>query len=177
MTSATGERTARCEGYSLFEVLIVLAIIAMFTGFFLVRFDDGAAEEGLTQAATDIKAAALKAKKRAYAFRRDQYILFSRGGFVLTESPPLAEGAAAIEPRPEARGGSFNESYRVPSEATMELLPPGSKRWTKEPGIVWTFRSSGLSDPMAVRFTVGKSYARLQFNVLTGLAEEEIFIE
>jgi hypothetical protein len=59
----------------------------------------------------------------------------------------------------------------------MELLPPGSKRWTKEPGIVWTFRSSGLSDPMAVRFTMGKSYARLQFNVLTGLAEEEIFIE
>jgi prepilin-type N-terminal cleavage/methylation domain-containing protein len=177
MTLATGERPARCGGYSLFEVLIVLAIIAMFTGFFLVRFDDGAAEEGLTQAATDIKAAALKAKKRAYTFRRDQYILFSRAGFVLTESPPLAEGADAIEPRPEARGGSFNESYRIPPEATMELLPPGSKRWTKEPGIVWTFRSSGLSDPMAVRFTMGKSYARLQFNVLTGLAEEEIFIE
>jgi prepilin-type N-terminal cleavage/methylation domain-containing protein len=177
MTSATGERSARCGGYSLFEVLIVLAIIAMFTGFFLIRFDDGANEEALNKAATDLKAAALKAKKRAYTFRRDQYILFNRGGFVLTESPPLAEGAEPIEPREEGRGGSFNESYGVPSEATMELLPPGSKRWTKEPGIVWTFRSSGLSDPMAVRFTMGKSYARLQFNVLTGLAQEEIFIE
>ena len=59
----------------------------------------------------------------------------------------------------------------------MELLPPGEKRWTKEPGFFWTFRSSGLSDPLAVRFTTGRSYTRLTFNVLTGLAEEETFIE
>jgi type II secretory pathway pseudopilin PulG len=176
MTLATGERRARYGGYSLFEVLIVLAIIALFTGFFLLRFDDSAAEEGLTQAATDLKAAALKAKKRAYTFRRDQYILFSKSGFLLTESPPLADGVDPIEPRPGLRS-SPSESFQIPSAATIELLPPGSKRWTKEPGVVWTFRSSGLSDPMTVRFSMGKSYARLQFNVLTGLAEEEIFIE
>ncbi len=178
MTSATGEGRARsAAGFTLFEVLIVLAIIAMFTGFFLLRFDDGVAEESLNQAATDLKSAALKAKKRAYAFRRDQYIVFNRGGFVLTESPPVADAALAIEPRPENRGGVFNESYRLPPGTEMQLMPPGTTRWTGEPGIFWTFRSSGLSDPLAVRFTMGKSYARLQFNVLTGLAEEEIFIE
>lgn len=176
MTSATGEQPVHSRGFTLFEVLIVLAIIAMFTGFFLLRFDDGAAEEALTEASTELKSAALKAKKRAYAFRRNQYIVFSPGGFVLTESPPATETSAFPAP-PEPSGRSYHENFRLPGGLTMELLPPGEKRWTKEPGFFWTFRSSGLSDPLAVRFTTGRSYTRLTFNVLTGLAEEETFIE
>jgi prepilin-type N-terminal cleavage/methylation domain-containing protein len=175
MTSATGERR-RTRGFTLFELLIVLAIIALFTGFFLLRFDDGATEEALTGATTDLKAAAFKAKKRAYAFRRDQYIVFSPGGFLLTERPPALEG---IAPLPGGEGGApaYSESFQIPAGVIMDLRPPGATKWTREPGIYWTFRSSGLNDPLAVRFSMGRSYSRLEFNVLTGLPEEEMFLE
>jgi len=178
MTSATGEdRRSGSRGFTLFEILIVLAIIALFSGFFLLRFDDGATEEALTKATTDMKAAALKAKKRAYAFRRNQYIVFSKNGFVLTESPPVSEDLAAYSGE-EKSGGSYREAFRLPAGLKMELLPPGAKQWTKRPEeVFWTFRSSGLSDPLAVRFSIDRSYTRLEFNVLTALAEEETFIE
>ena len=58
----------------------------------MLRFDDGGAEELLGRASTDLRAAALKAKKRAFTFRRDQYLVFSRSGFLLTERPPRTDG-------------------------------------------------------------------------------------
>jgi len=42
---------------------------------------------------------------------------------------------------------------------------------------VWTFRDSGLSDPLKLRFSFGRSYTILDFNVLTARAEEETFLE
>jgi prepilin-type N-terminal cleavage/methylation domain-containing protein len=164
------------RAFTLFEVLIVLAIIALFTGVFILRFEDGDTEESLTRAATDLKAAALKAKKRAYAFRRDQYLVFNRGGWVLTERPPTDFRALRVAAPDDARP-AYSEPFRLATGVEMDLQPPGATKWTREPGYVWTFRSSGLNDPLKVRFSKGRSYARLDFNVLTALAEEEIVIE
>lgn len=175
-TLATGERApGRAGGFSLFEVLVVLAIISLFTSFFLLRFDDGATEEALTHASNSLRAAALKAKKRAYTFRRHQYIIFNPGGFVLTEQPP----GDAYAPPPRGGGESkiYHEAFSLPEGLKMELRPPGAEKWTTQPGVFWVFRSSGLSDPMTVRFSMGRSYTTLNFNVLTALAEEETFIE
>lgn len=175
MTLATGDRRG-VRAFTLFELLIVLAIIALFTGFFLLRFDDGATEEALTNATNDLKTAAFKAKKRAYAFRRDQYIIFSPGGFLLTERPPALDGIAPLSAETEA-APAFSEPYQLPGGVVMDLRPAGATKWTREPGIYWTFRSSGLNDPLAVRFSIGRSYSRLEFNVLTGLPAEEMFLE
>ena len=159
------------SGFTLLEILIVLAVIAMFTGVFMLRFDDGHAERTLHQAAVDIRGIALKSKKRSFAFRKNQYIVFNPKAFWTTETPPLEDGLAVEQP------GQGKESFVIPGDVEMEIRPPGSQRWIRPKGYTWTFRASGLSDPMEVRFTMGGSHTSLSFNVLTALAEEETILE
>lgn len=170
MTSVTGK--PRSRGFTLLETIIVLGIMAMFLGFFVVRFDDSRTEEILTEAADNIRLAALKAKRESYAFRKNRFIRFGPRGFELADSP--GDGPAGV-------GMVFREDnaeyFPVPSGVVMEVWPPGAVKWQKlTQDYVWTFRESGLSEPLGVRFSVGNSYTILRFNVLTGLAEEETFI-
>lgn len=170
MTSETG-RKKRHRGFTILEVLIVLGIIALFAGFFMARFDSGREEELLTRASTEIRGFALKSKKRSFTFRKNQYIIFTPRAFWTTENPPTPDGLPGLD-----RRGS-DERFQVPEGVAMQIFPPGSKKWLKPEGHAWTFRSSGLSDPMKVRFTIGNSYTLLSFNVLTGLADEETILE
>jgi prepilin-type N-terminal cleavage/methylation domain-containing protein len=173
MILATGKKkpVRSGSGFTLLEMLIVLAVIAMFTGVFMLRFDDGHVERTLYQTAVDIRGIALKSKKRSFAFRKNQYIVFTPKSFWTTETPPLEEGLAV------ASSGQGPESFIIPGDVIMEIKPPGSQRWINPKGHAWNFRASGLSDPMEVRFTMGRSYTNLNFNVLTGLAEEETILE
>lgn len=84
----------------------------------------------------------------------------------------MEEGLAVASP------GQGPESFIIPPDVIMEIKPPGSQRWINLKGHdAWNFRASGLSDPMEVRFTMGRYYTNLNFNVLTGLAEEEAILE
>lgn len=170
MTSATGSRRPH-RGFTILEVLIVLGIIALFAGFFMARFDSGREEELLTRASTEIRGFALKSKKRSFTFRKNQYLIFTPRAFWTSENPP-SPGDLLGNPQ-----GAGEELFKVPEGVGMQILPPGAKEWFKPKGHVWTFRSSGLSDPMKVRFTIGNSYTLLSFNVLTGLADEETILE
>ncbi|MEX2581525.1 MAG: prepilin-type N-terminal cleavage/methylation domain-containing protein [Verrucomicrobiales bacterium] len=170
MTSVTGEP----RGFSLLELLIVVSVIVLFSGLFALRFDDSQSEELLARATVDLKAAALKAKRRSYAFRRDHYVVFSRRTFRLSEMALSEAGGSSGEDK----SGDF-ERIALPPGVLMELRPGGAGKWITPDHFVWMFRDSGMSDPLAVRFSVedSDSYSTLTFNVLTGLAEEETFIE
>lgn len=168
MTSATGEP----RGFSLLEILIVVSVIVLFSGLFALRFDDSQSEELLTRATVDLKATALKAKRRSYAFRRDHYVVFSSRAFRLSEVASAEAGGSDGGDE----SGDF-ERMALPPGVLMELRPGGTGKWIRPDRFVWMFRDSGMSDPLAVRFSVEDSYSALTFNVLTGLAEEETFID
>ena len=90
--------------------------------------------------------------------------------FWTTETPPLEEGLAVASP------GQGPQSFIIPLDVIMEIKPPGSQRWISPKGHdAWNFRASGLSDPMEVRFTIGRSYTNLNFNVLSGLRRRKPF--
>ncbi len=151
------------------EILIVLAILVMFAGFFLLRFNDSDAEEKLVRSAAGIQGLALKAKKRSDTFKRDQYIVFSLGNFLLSDS--LAGGVE------EDATKLVVDSVEIPDDVRVEVWVKAVKSWQTLTELIWTFRDSGLSDPLRLRFSQGRSYTILDFNILTARAEEEAFFE
>lgn len=173
MISGTGNRS---RGFSLLEILIVFSIIVLFAGFFALRFDDSHSEEILAEASTGLKTAALKAKRRSYAFRRDHYIVFNNREFQVTERVSYEDDPSG-ELTEDPEDAAVFKRVEIPVGVKIEFLPPGADEWTKKNRFVWTFRDSGLSDPLSVRFTAGSSYTQLTFNVLTGLAEEATIIQ
>jgi prepilin-type N-terminal cleavage/methylation domain-containing protein len=166
MISVTGRAQ---KGFSLLEILIVLAILVMFAGFFLLRFNDSDAEEKLVRGAAGIQGLALKAKKRSDAFKRDQYIVFSSGNFLLSDS--LAGGVEGDATK------LVIDSVEIPDGVRVEVWIKAVKTWQTLNELIWTFRDSGLSDPLRLRFSTGHSYTVLDFNILTARAEEEAFFE
>jgi len=162
----------RVPAFTLLEMLITLGVIALFAGYFVLRFDDGRTEEALTQASSELRIAALRSKRQSYAFRQDRHIVLVPGGFVATDRPLPEDYLPGVGELPS--GAAFTA---LPRGVRMEWQLPGSPAWESREPFVWSFRSSGLSDPIAVRFTFEHSYTLLRFNVLTGLADEETYIE
>tara|TARA_R110002096_G_scaffold116864_5_gene253317 strand:+ start:2354 stop:2848 length:495 start_codon:yes stop_codon:yes gene_type:complete len=160
--------TGKARGFSILEILITLAVVVLFSGFFVLYFDDSQDEELLTRCSSEVKGLALKAKKRSFAYRREHYLILSRSSILLSDSfdPESSEGSA----------GLVEKAFQVPAEVRMEILPPGKSKWVLVTEYLWTFRDSGLSDPVQLRFSVGGSYTELKFNVLTGQADEVTFI-
>ena len=177
MRSGTGKFSFRQNGnpknraFSLLELLVTLAVIAMFSGFFLLRFDVSRTESMLRNAVADVKSAALKAKGRSYAFRRDHYIIFSKNRFWITDRPPLENGSPIPSPRED------EETFKLDPDLIVQYRTEDRAKWKKGGTFVWTFRDSGLNDPLSIRFSNGRSYSLMSFNVLTGRAEEETVLE
>ncbi|MEM9018440.1 MAG: prepilin-type N-terminal cleavage/methylation domain-containing protein [Verrucomicrobiota bacterium] len=164
-------RAGSPRGFTLLEILITLAVIMLFTGFFVFRFDSGPDEEILTRGSTDLRSTVLLAKKRAYAFRRDHYLVFGRGGYWLTESPPRSDDAFL---QPPADSRIAFERYANGIAAEIEDTQSG--KWVPLRNFVWRFRDSGLSEPLAIRLRTENSFVTLRFHALTGLAEEEMIL-
>ncbi len=162
-------RAGGASGFSLLEILVVLAILALFSGYFLLRFDDSEAEELLSRSSRGVERLALKAKKRSDAYKRDQYVVFSPGSVLLSDSSTDRGDRDSTNP--------IIDSVEIPSGVRIEVRAKDGNTWQKLNELVWTFRDSGLSDPLKLRFSFGRSYTILDFNVLTARAEEETFLE
>lgn len=161
----------RPRAFTLLEVLITLSIIALFSGFFLLRFDDDRAGEVLSGVSQELKATAILAKNRSHSFRRDQYIVFDRAGFRLSERVPRP-GAEGVKSGESESGSDFD----FPADLKVEVMPMSGTNWLPLRQYVWHFRSSGLNEPVSFRFSVGQSYTQLRFHALTARAEEETTI-
>lgn len=168
MTSATGER-----GHTLLEIIVVMGIIALFAGMFLLRFDS-ADEEALAEATAAVKAAAVKAKQRAHAYRLDYHLIFANGALILTDRPPPPDRLDLFR---RGDGGQEElERFPLPPAVGVELLLPGRSEWKPASGHNWSFRHSGLSDPLSIRLSIGGSHTLLDFPALTALPEEQTII-
>ncbi len=160
-------RSAR--GFTLMEMVVVLAIMVLLTGFFVVRFGESPDEQLLAPVAQDLRQLARQAVTEAAAYREDYAILMMPEQLQLVRGQGAgAGGAVSVE---------VENTLAIPAGAVVSARWFGDPEWQPLDGQAWLFRAGGLCEPIEVRLETSRSKAfiELAFDPLTGMAEEQSY--
>jgi prepilin-type N-terminal cleavage/methylation domain-containing protein len=174
------------NGFTLIEIVIVLAIIGVITGSSIAAMILTSSERKLRNASSEVELLAKKARTAAILSQTPYAIEFHAGSVRLM---PLSQ-ASEIE-RTTALGNSIG-GEAVESSGNRAIhgeisIDPDIKlsvrRWNTTEFIVpddefvpiWRFDPDGLSEPITVRFTMDNSYAQDTYHPLTAtIADSEL---
>lgn len=156
-------------GFTLLEILIVLSIIVLFSGLFALHFDSRRSEELIAPLGREFQSLVLKAKRRSFAYRRDQYLVIEDRSILLTESP-----------RKSVPLNGPVERIKIPETVSLKIRSRhlfGEDDWIPANGFNWRFRRSGLNDPVSFRFSYDHSFLELDYDALTAVPAESSFYD
>jgi prepilin-type N-terminal cleavage/methylation domain-containing protein len=177
----TNER-ARPQGFTLLEIVIVLAIAAVVMGGAVGMMVYSSDERVLRNASGEIELLAKRARTTAILLQTPYALEFREG---IVKLMPLAEagrvekrtvGGRRIGGEPVVEEGS-GERWQYQLEGGMEVFVRrwNSAEWlaTRKNAVhVWRFDPNGLCEPISVRLALEKSWAEDSFNPLTATVRE-----
>jgi prepilin-type N-terminal cleavage/methylation domain-containing protein len=183
---SAGSGRFRPSGFTLLEIVIVLAITALIIGGAITTVVLSSSERVLRTASSDIELLAKKARTASILHQMPYAIEFHSATVRLL---PFSE-ASEIE-NTTALGNSIGgEAVRENSSPTLReeiTLDPdialSVRRWNTENFLIpsetlvpiWRFDPDGLSEPLTVRLTIGESYAQDTYHPLTAtIADSEL---
>lgn len=175
----------RC-GFTLIEIVIVLAIIGVITGSSIAAMMLTSSERKLRNVSSDVELLAKKARTAAILSQTPYAIEFRSGGVRLMPLSQASEterttalgnsiGGEAVE---SSGNRAIHEEISIDPDIKLSL-----RRWNTSEFIVpddesvpiWRFDPDGLSEPITVRFTLGNSYAQDTYHPLTAaIADSEL---
>jgi prepilin-type N-terminal cleavage/methylation domain-containing protein len=165
-------------GFTLLEIVIVLAVSALIIGGAITTVILSSAERKLKNASSDIELLAKRARTAAILHQTPYAIQFRPGTVNVL---PFAETsdlnrASAFE---NQAGGTESEENNRPSLHDFIEIDPDIlltiRHWNTTDFITptenfvptWRFDPDGLSEPLTVRLTIGDSYAQDTYHPLT----------
>lgn len=164
----------RGAGFTLIEIILVLAISAMVVagavGFMVYSSD----ERALRSATSEIEVMAKRARTVSMLQQTPYALEFSDAGVRMM---PLAEALMPPERRGESPGAATGSRF---SPVHAEWVPDQDqvlsiKRWASENWLpvtdrsvhVWRFDPNGVSEPIAIRVQMDQSWMEADFHPLT----------
>ena len=151
----------RAGGFTLLEMVVVLAIMGLLTTFFAVSFVDSSQDDDLRKAAAELRTAAQKASRLSEAHGGDFYLFLDRSGFGLGETSGVGDlGETTLE-------------HTLPKNIRLKLRRFGDEGWIDPSNFAWGFPANGISEPLDVRLEKGRAYVEMSFNGLTGRVDLE----
>lgn len=185
MISATKTINKRPLGFTLIEIVIVLALAAILMGGAMGIMAFTSDERTLKNTSGEIELLAKKARTIAILQQIPYAVEFREGRVSIL---PLAQ--AGIQEKRSSRRLEMNSSddSTVSKDRQLQLDPDVSisiRRWNSDEWLtivknsvhVWRFDPDGLSEPISVRVNCGKSWMEDTFHPLTATAilEEKAF--
>jgi prepilin-type N-terminal cleavage/methylation domain-containing protein len=179
----TGFQRPRPQGFTLIEIVLVLALIALMVGGALglmIASDD---ERVLRRSSVEIEALAKRARAVAALQQRPYALEFYEQTVTLM---PLAE--AILEPRDREKAMEHQEAMIAEGGAPAPAFNPVHASWTVEEDVrmfvrrwasdawlpvdpknrhVWRFEPEGFCEPVGVKFQMGRSWLEAEFHPLT----------
>lgn len=180
-------RTERkAGGFTLLEIVIVLAIFALLVGGAISFVILTSSERALRGASSEIEMLAKKARTVSILHQKPYAIEFHQGSLRLlpfVEASEIERTTALgneIGGTVSGAGGGSTLREEIPIDPDISL---SVRRWNSAEFVspsenfvpIWRFDPNGLSEPLTVRMTVGDSYAQDTYHPLTAtIADSEL---
>jgi prepilin-type N-terminal cleavage/methylation domain-containing protein len=173
MTSATKTNKRSRGGFTLLEMVMVLALAAVLMGGALGIMLSSSDEKTLNHATGEIELLAKQARTISI-LHQTPYALEFREGVVrlLPFAQAGGDGKRAIEATDPA-GGSENRVYHFDPGVTVSVRRWNTDRWlaaAKDDVHVWRFDPDGLCEPISIHVGYGNSWMEDTFHPLTASA-------
>jgi len=174
------------RGFTLLEIVIVLAVSALIIGGAITTVILSSAERKLKNASSEIELLAKKARTAAILHQTPYAIQFRPGKVDILPFAETAEINRTTALGNEIGGTAVEDNTRRTLHDSIEIDPDivlTVRHWntteymtpTENQIPIWRFDPDGLSEPLTVRFTMGESYAQDTYHPLTAtIAESEL---
>ena len=181
MTSAA-RTNKRGGGFTLLEIVIVLAVAAIITGGALSFMHYSSDERVLRDISGEVEVMAKRARTAAILQQTPYALEFRADGVRLM---PLAEtgeldrktglgneigGREVVEEGEEERSEPIREQLIYPDDMAVSVRRWNTVAWipmTRDALQIWRFDPDGLCEPVSVRYTIDKGWAEDTYHPLT----------
>jgi prepilin-type N-terminal cleavage/methylation domain-containing protein len=173
----------RRGGFTLLEIVIVLALAAMILAGAVGTMIYSSDERALKSASSEIESMAKRARTIAI-LNQTPYALEFREGIVrlLPYAQAGQDEKKSSRRRPadveaEAADSSQNREYVLEGGLELSILRWNSNKWlpaVKDTFHIWRFDPDGLCEPISLRISLGKSWVEETFHPLTATAQEAL---
>lgn len=193
ITKLQQPQSMRKRGFTLLEIAISLALLAIILGVSIGSVSLIFAEQRIMEPVNEFQRMAAEASRLASATRRPHSIMISVDSFVLRESNLRDSDVKAWEQEMRDRKQGISElqsdntSSSQPKHRIVEKyqlakdVNIGWRRWvdkhysdiTPEQNAEWRFSPSGICEPASIRIENNDGWVELDFNPLTAKVEDE----
>lgn len=131
-------------------------------------------ESRLRDPASELKAMAMTARRRAVTQQKTVEILLENKGYVLRDAifqDPMERKRSKSESK-----GTEISSYDLPKGVTYSVKRWDETKFSAKADARWRFLPTGLCEPITVHFYREDDFLEFSFNPLTAQTEDETFL-
>ena len=157
MTLGTGHKLRRSAGFTLLEMIVVIALMVIIAAMATLSFVGLEGESEVERPGNELARMVKQANRAAVVQGRPFVIAFEKDGFGFLDGGGGADGHVTT---PKGMKVSFQRWN-------------GGKKWNSAEGLNWTFYPSGICDALRFKFEHPDGMVEMAFNPLTGSVSEE----